>query len=250
MQVILVSLTPLVSTKDLYRLCEPLEASGRDCTDHWTRTRPTVDAVEHASKVPTGAMPIFFIDGAELNDGALAWHFYDPLNGRPAARVYVGKSTGFNVGDSSVCELASHELVEALADARLDKWRAHPFLDDTEVALEIADPVQTHYLVQSRGEKWRLANFITPAYFDQSLVPPSRLNEFRASGQRFDWAGELRFPGDVGPSGYTTLRTPTEGGGWRLSVERAGRVPAEWSEEQRVAKEHPLSRTRLRQAVG
>ena len=250
MQVVLVPLTPLVSPKDLYQLCAPLEASGRDCADYWGKPRPAVDVVAHASKVPAGAMPIFFVDGVGLPGGALAWHFYDPLRGKPAARVYVGKATGFNEGASSVCELASHELVEALVDPKLDKWLAHPFLPNTEVALEVADPVQTHYLVCQRGTDWRVANFVTPAYFDASLVEPASLRKYFATGQRFDWVGELKFPGDVGPQGYTTLRTPTEGGGWRSTTECAGRVPAEWAGEQAASKAHPLSRTRLRRAAG
>lgn len=248
--VVLISTTPLVSASDLYKLCVPLERCAKTCSDWWEVPAVTVDVVENVERIPPGSMPIFFVDGSEIRDGALAWHYFDPLRGRPAARVYVGKTTGFNTGESSVCELAAHELVEAMVDPLVDKWVAHPFLEDgCEVAIEIADPCQTYYVVPHKNVLWRMANFVLPAYFDPELSQPSKRRAYMDRGLRFDVSGELSFPGDVGPHGYTTLRHPTVGGGWRLSVERAGRKPVEWNTTQLASKSHPLSRTKLRSSV-
>lgn len=247
MQVILISLTSLVSQRDLYKLAPALERNGRHCVDYWGGRPPAVDVGASEWKLPAGAMPIFFIDGGDLAGTAQATHYFDPLRGKPAARVYVGKSTGFNEGQYSVAELASHELVEALADPRLDRWLPHPSRENVEIAVEIADPVQTHYLVSAHGTAWKMCNFITPAYFRKDLVDsPSARRSFFAQGLRLDWSGELKIPGDVGPAGYTTLRQRTLGGGWRTWMENAQSQPPEWTEEQRTAKTHVLSRTLLR----
>lgn len=249
MQIVLISLTPSVTQKDLYLLAAPLEINGRHCADYWGGPRPAVDVGAREYKLPPGAVPIFFVDGEGLGGSAAAFHYFDPLRGKPAARVYVGKSTGFNEGANSVAELASHELVEALVDPKLDKWFPHPTRELVDVAVEVADPVQTHYLVWSRNVAWRMCNFITPAYFRRDLARSENARmEFFAQGFRFDWAGELRMPGEVGPAGYTTLRQRAPVGGWRVWLENASSGAPEWSEEQRIAKAHVLSRTLLRSA--
>lgn len=252
LQVVLVSRTSLVRDSDLYLLAKALEISGQHCALSWGLPAPAVDVVARTSKVPPGAMPIFFVDGHGIKDSGSAYHYFDPLKGKPAARVFVGKATGFNSGTSSVAELASHELVEAIVDPLLDYWKPHPLLSraGVEIAVEIADPVQTHYAVEVGTTTWRMANFVRPSYFREDLGADPELQAiYWRNGGRYDWAGELTTPGSIGPHGYNTLREVRPAGGYRVWLENARTIPPEFTAAQVVSKSHPLSRTKLRGVV-
>lgn len=247
----LISETPDVTTADLYRLAGALEINGRHCAEAWSKQPPAIDVIEHRRKLPRGVHPIVFVDGSDTVGSGLAHHYYDPLRSGPAARVFCGKSTGFNRGRSSAAELASHELVEAMVDPMVNLWIDHPEPDRREsvqMSLEIADMVQTHYMVEARGDTWPMANFVTPDYFRQWLAEnPQRLAAFFEAGGKLDWCGEIKRPGQIGRSGYAILREPRASGGWRV-------WPEDWrgkraSMDPTKGKAHVFSRSRIRGAV-
>ena len=243
--------TPDVTTSDLYRLAGALEINGKHCAQAWSKQPAAIDVIEHRRRLPPGVHPIVFVDGSDTEGSGLAYHYYDPLRPGPAARVFCGKATGFNTGHSSVAELASHELVEAMVDPMVNLWVDHPDPardEGVEMALEIADMVQTQYLVEARGDKWQMANFVTPDYFRQWLARDyARLQAFFAAGGKLDWSGELTRPGEIGPGGYAILRERKESGGWRTWPEnwRGARAPMDPAK----GKAHVLARSRIRGAV-
>ena len=247
----LISETPDVTPADLYRLAGALEVNGAQCAAAWGKARPAIDVIRHKRNLPRGVHPIVFVDGSDTHGSGLAFHYYDPLRPGPAARVFCGKATGFNAGESSVAELASHELVEAMTDPMVNLWLDHPDpsrVAGVEMALEVADMVQTHYLVGARGDKWQMSNFVTPSYFRQDLAEnPQRLTAFFEAGGKLDWSGELSKPGEIGPRGYAILRQPRPSGGWDSWPENAGGKRVTFRPDQ--GKSHELSRTRIRGAT-
>jgi hypothetical protein len=245
--VVLVSQVPDISQAQLYKLARALEINAKHCATAWGIDPPTIDVVARSAGVPNGVMPMFFVDGSDVENSGLAYHYYDPLRRNPAARVFVGKASGFNIGDSSVSELASHELVEAMVDPYIGKWVMHPSRDGVETAVEVADPTQTHYTVNVNGSPWRMSNFVTKDYYRADLAAdPDLLKLFRAQGGRLDWSGEISFPGEIGPHGYATMREHRIIGGWRVWLENSHTQTPEFTGERLEAKSHPLSRTKLR----
>ena len=242
-----------MTTADLYRLAGALEINGLHCAQAWSKMPPAIDVIEHRRKLPRRVHPIIFVDGSDTAGAELAHHYYDPLRSGPAARVFCSRATGFNTGHSSIAELASHELVEAMVDPMVNLWVDHPDpkrRDSVQMALEIADMTQTHYVVEARGDAWQMSNFVTPDYFRQWLnegSPGERLREFFAGGGKLDWSDELSRPGEIGPSGYAILREKRASGGWRTWPEdgHGQRVPMDPAK----GKAHALSRSRIRGAT-
>lgn len=87
----------------------------------------------------------------------------------------------------------------------------------------------TTYGVEFGGEKWPMANFVTPAwFFDRPLA-------------RYDWSGELSAAGEIGPEGYAILRDDS-----RIWLEGpGGREKPFLNGELGKSKDHPWSRTRI-----
>lgn len=198
---VLISKTPLVHARDLFKLSTALEQNARDCARAWGLVAPTVDVMDSQKGLPKGCNPVFFVDTAG-EDGVLAEHYFDPVRGGPAARVYVTQGSGFNRGQNSACEAASHEIVEALVNPRITLWAPMPGMPGTLVALESGDPVQTQYDIDG----WAVSNFVTPAWFDGSLLDETKRKAFLAAGGKFDHNGELTHPGEIGPQGYAITR--------------------------------------------
>jgi hypothetical protein len=248
MQIVLVTETSNVSVSDLYRLAPVLERNGRHCATAWDVTVPAVDVILRREALPKGAHPIIFMD-ASGDPTELAAHYWDVFRQGPAARVFTEYASGFNWGDNSVVEAASHELVEMLIDPQVNRWADHPDPEfpGVQVAVEIADPVQTHYLLEQGGTRWQVANFVTPFWFHAGLAQePMRLEAFRAGGGRVDWAGELTHPGEIGPKGYAIVRQFV-GGTWTTQARnRAGNLVVHSPAKGR---NNPLSRTKIRGAI-
>lgn len=250
----LCSLTKLLKTSDLYRLGRALEVSARHCAKTWGLPVPTIEVIGNPARLPPEHCPLFFLDGSTDTTSGIGYHYFDPFLRRPAGRVFVGKTTGLNSGNSSVAELASHEIVEAMVDPRINQWRPHPQAGKsasiplgTEMAEEIADMTQGHYLVPHGGTQWRMANFVSPAYFRASLTADDVREDFFLAGGFLDYARVLRQPGEIGPEGYATLRRRTETGAWKVWLANAKTDSLAFADELRESKSHPLSRSRRRQ---
>jgi hypothetical protein len=241
----LITDTKRISQTQLYGLSRALERNGKHCAQAWGKEPPAVVALDRKSGLPRGASPILFVD-ENSDPTTLAYHYYDPIRGTPASRVLVHRDSKFNDGNYSLCEAASHEMLEALLDPMINLWVDHPDpaqRADTQMAFEICDMTQEHYTITMRDVRWRVADFVTPAYFRQDIAEdPDKLARAHAAGVRFNYCGTLSRPGEIGPEGYAILRQRSEYGGWRV-----------WSESKKTldaarvaAKAHPLARTFIR----
>jgi hypothetical protein len=205
---VLIRETNRVSEVDLYRLSRALEINAQHCAAAWGVEPPTIDVVDQLTEVPGFYHPIRFRSHTDDDPGAGAVHYWDPIRQGPAAIVYVDRASGFNSGYSSVAEFASHEVVEALINPRVNLWRPypHPLKHGVLVALEVGDPTQSTYNVVTRdGTVWKMTSFVTPAWFDGANHDPER-KKLVMKASRFDHAGELQAPGEVGREGYVILR--------------------------------------------
>jgi hypothetical protein len=233
-QFVLVSKTPLVHASDLFTFSAALEQNVRDCSRDWGKTPAAVDVVDTVKGLPTGCNPAYFVDTAGP-EGVLAEHYFDPLRAGPACRIYVTAGSGINQGQNSACEAASHELVEARVNPRLTLWAPYPGRPGVMVALETADPVQTHYTITVKGKAWLVSNYVTPAWFDATLLDEGKRRAFLAAGGKFDHNGELSYPGEIGPRGYAVTRK-----GDKAALLGPGGSRVELQEKHH----HPLSRTK------
>lgn len=240
-----------VSVKDLYHLKGALEINARHCAEAWNKVPPAIDVFDNARKLPYGCHMIKFVDDSAMDPGALAVHYWDPLRMGPAARVYVDRASGFNKGRFSVAEGASHEVTEALIDPMVNLWVPHPHPDwrangrDVEIALEVADMVQTHYMVKLNGAEWQMTNFCNPHYFMTELAdaPAETRLEF-IKHNPLDFKRELTMPGEIGPEGYAILRERHPEGGWRIFTTDASGQERKFAKAE--GKAHPWARTRRR----
>lgn len=247
----LISQTKLVRTSDLFRLSRALEQNAADCARAWGKAPPAIVVCDVVEKLPLTAQPVVFLDNG-TDPSALAIHYWDPLRG-PAARVFVESASGFNTGDHSVCESASHEILEALVDPMTRLWADHPDparkRQHVQMALEVADPVQDHYTVQCNGTDWKVSNFVTPQYFDPGFNDLAAMQTLRKHGGSLDFMGNLKKPGEIGPFGYAVLRKPDPagGGGYLTWLENASGSFESFATKVTAAKRHTWARTHRRQ---
>lgn len=218
---VLVTETGDVTIPELYKLAAALERDGKRCADAWNRQPPTVDVVDKLTKVSGLYHPIRFFSGRDEDAGALGYHYWDPIRKGPAAVVHVDRCSGFNTGTYSVAEVASHEVNEANVNPDLTLWLPHP--DPTrlgvEVAGEVGDPTQATYDLDHNGTRWKMTSFILPSWF----------NGGSPAGTKYDHAGRLQYPGQIGPEGYAILRELRDGR-WHIwyegpSGQRFGSAP-------------------------
>lgn len=237
----LISETKLARPADLFRLCRPLEANARHCAEAWGMEPPTIDVIDREDKLPDGMHPIVLVSDDSGDPGALAVHYHDPFRNGPAAVVYVDRASGWNHGDSSVCESVGHEVLEALVNPRLNVWRQYVGTrHGVQAAGEVADPVQDTYEVSAWGTRWKVPNFVTPAWFD-AANEDATLAERVLAGRGFDHAKRLERPGQVGPEGYVVLRQRGDNGRWVSwfegpTGERFGGAPAKTPRQVHAAR--------------
>lgn len=243
--IFLVSQTHNIGYSELLALRGALEINARHCADAWASEgvkAPAIEVGTTAERVPEGCFPLIFMDeGSEK--GILANHYYDMLRRGPAGRVFVDHCSGFNKGEYSVAESASHEVVEMVVNPRIDQWRPSPLAEHdpltTRIALEVADPVQDHYSVISRGTPFKMANFILPSWFDRS----ENLHTYTdyPSHNEYDYKGKLSYAGEILPGGYVITSTK-EDGKWKRGY-RSGILLA--IGDERARRDHALSRTHI-----
>lgn len=183
----------------LQEMAMALEANARHCATAWGLPAPMVEPWKVGRvALPHGTLPLYFTDDTSEDPGALAVHYVE--NGRPSGRVYVGRGTGMNIGEESLFEAASHEIVEMIVNPHLKNWRFMQDRPGVQVALEVADPVQDWYPIDDGKKVWQASNFVKPRWFgmrNPEGTPPESL----------DHKGTLSRPGEVGPEGYVILLT-------------------------------------------
>lgn len=245
----LISETKLITPSDLRRMARAMERHGRDVEAAYNLAPMQCEIADARAMLPRWAHPIVFVDD-DQDPGALAVHYYDPVRSGPAARVYVDRATGLNTGSQSIVESATHESSESACNPRVNLWVPHPVparrAEGVEVAYECADPCQDTYVVEVAGDRWQFANFVTPHWFDGALYDTEVRLRFLRSGGRFDHAGRLEYPGQVGTEGYVILRAQHEGR-WRIWFEdapgsRFGSAPPPKSKRDERSKAHAMAR--------
>lgn len=227
----LINESALITARDLFRLCAPLELQGQQVASDWSLQAPAVVPWDTEAALTTDSLivPVVFVD--ELpDDGSLAYHWFDDARMAPACRVFCKEATGLNEGGAAIVTLAGHEIAETLPDPTADLWMPMPGRQGIEVAKEIADPVQDSYRAAVEGTDWQLANYVRPAWFQETAAADASL----------DRLGEIKVPGGVLSSGYLILRESATG---RVFYEdHAGAVPA-LSARHAASIRHPHSRT-------
>lgn len=234
----LIAQTKLVRPRDLQAMVPALQANAAHCAAAFMIDAPGIVVIDREDKLPKGCSPVLFIDGDEDGD-TLAQHWWDPIRGIQAARVWVDRATGLRSGPHSVTESASHEIVEGMTDPYVNVWLPHPQRDGVEVAYECADMVQDTYLIDG----WQVANFVTPHWYRRDLAGyPERVAQLKQGGFALDHADRLNYPGEVGPAGYVTLRRRKADGSWHVWAE----ISTGEALSATPAKAHPLARTTRR----
>jgi hypothetical protein len=234
-----------LSVQDLYYLEHALEANAGHCATAWHLAPPAVALVDNEAQLPRFCVPVVFVTGDEEDPGALAVHFEDPVRGGPACKVYYDRASGLTGGEFSAIEAAGHEICEALVNPEGNMWADHTQRWGVQVAVEVSDPVQDTYKLQMDSKTFHVANFVTPQWFDHRFHDPEQCARLFAAGKGFDYAKHLRAPGEIGPSGYVVLRE-REGTDYRIWIENAQQQAPQMSEARLRAKQHPMSRTKLR----
>ena len=156
-------------------------------------------AVHNGKQPPPNAWQLVILDNADQAD-ALGYHDVTPA-GFPLMKVFAVTAQQDGVSWTSV---ASHELLEALADPYIDST-VFVETDNTGGRLwpmEICDPVE--------GDLYRIgtvevSNFVTPQWF--MSTPPA--------GALFDFLKLTNQPFDIRPSGYMEFYDDTGGSGWQ-----------------------------------
>jgi len=125
---------------------------------------------------------------------ALGYHDLTP-QGKPVMKIFAKDSAAAGVSISSV---ASHELLETLADAFIESLNLQDNGDGTGVlyAQEVCDPVEADAYDIYGAE---MSNFVTPWWFGDPLPP----------GLSYDFLKKLTAPFTMTPGGYFSTRDIT-----------------------------------------
>lgn len=165
--------------------------SFASCASDWSIAAPTVTLVSRAQDIPDAGAPMVFAPSID-QPGDLAYHTV--LDGRPYSLILADQ---VQMSLADVQEAGGHEGDETTVDPDVDGYIILP--DGTRVAKEVCDPGQNQRILLDLGEGDPIAtsNHVTPAWFDRSSPP----------GTRLDAAGRLTQPLVVGPSGYAMIVT-------------------------------------------
>ncbi len=158
-----------------------------------------ITVVHSGRQVPPNAWQLLVLDDADQAD-ALGYHDVTPL-GLPLMKVFASTANQDGVSWTSV---ASHEILEALAD---------PYIDSTVFIetdahngrlwpMEICDPVEGDLYTIGNVE---VSNFVTPHWFTPD--PPA--------GAVFDHLKLTNQPFEIRPNGYMQYYDVSNGSGWQ-----------------------------------
>lgn len=201
-RIAVVNESTLMSNAEVYHMVPALqEQVRRDFAPLWG-----VDAVVVAT-LKTAIQPFQWVLGVFNNaDQASALGYHEmTASGQPVAKIFVADSQAAAVSVSSV---ASHELLETLADPFIESLTLQDNNDGTGriYMQEVCDPVEADsYSI------WGVvvSNFVTPWWFGDPLPP----------GAKYDFLGNLKAPFTMTAGGYFGYRdvTATGLGPWNQS---------------------------------
>jgi hypothetical protein len=194
-RVAVVNESTLLDTAVSYNFTKSLQMQvRRDFAPIWG-VDATVVATPAAAVADYNWVLGIFDDSDQAN--ALGYHELTPA-GKPVMKVFVKDSNSAGVPVSSV---ASHELLETLADAFIESLNLQDNGDGTGTlyAQEVCDPVEAD-LYQVLGNQ--MSNFVTPWWFGDPLP----------AGLKFDFLGKLTAAFTLSPGGYVSKREITKTG--------------------------------------
>lgn len=228
-----------IDDDQLHVLAKRIEINAEHMASAWNIAPAAIEVFATKRRIPDDFIPIVFYRTVPDGHGALADHEWDYARKMPAGRVMMGMSSGILEGDWSVSESASHEVLEAMVNPECILWDLMPgrvIVPGTpgiEVAREVCDPCQDHYLVN----EVKVANFVFPSWFRRDLAEPEAAAAFIAEGGKFDWLGRLPHAGAIGPEGYVILRdenrrwTESASGGMAARTKLGARDPLSRTEQ-------------------
>jgi hypothetical protein len=147
---------------------------------------PAAALYSDVSKLPVDDVWIVEITDSLDEPGALGYH--SDVSNRPFIRVLAqGPQTSITL---------SHEFLELLGDPTCDRWAKRG--DGTEVAVEVADPVEGDSYpvlaeVAGEGRTVEVSNYVLGSWFDPAGTAP------------FDRLGRLTAPFTMTPGGYMVV---------------------------------------------
>lgn len=143
---------------------------------------------------PAGSWNIIFLDSISV-EGALGYH--EDVNGTKIPVSYVAvKET--REDNASVCEVASHEMVECATNpfVNVESEMRIAHHEGKEYIVEIADPVEGCGYHAPNGEL--LANFVWPKWFGLKQIRPNLAQK----------EGYITSPFTLAPQGYISIKEP------------------------------------------
>ena len=170
----------------------------------------TVDPFLSLDRVPVGYQRVLVMDDIHREMAGA----HETQDGKPFAMVTFREDWD---------TLASHEVLELLADPSLGRRVAGDSLDPrqgrVEFLVEVYDPCQDPKFGYSVNGRW-MSDFYTPAYFDPVA----------AAGVRYSFQGSILEPRQVLRNGYLSWRVPETGQWWMLQntegAEEIVQIPA------------------------
>ncbi len=152
------------------------------------------------AEVPDPALwKVWLLDNSDQAD-ALGYH--EDETGVPESKIFVEDDMKYG---SEISVTISHELLEMLADPKID--RVGPTIDGLQYMVEVGDPVEADLDGPQHGGV-RLSNFVLPPYYVPGSAGP------------WDFMGLLKGPcPDMRPGGYLAWRRVSTGE-WGSSMMR------------------------------
>lgn len=197
-QIALVRHTDALSADEVLAVSAAIQKQvTRDFAPIWN-VDATVDPFLSLDQVPIGYCRVLVVDDTNRPEPGV----HETEDNKPFALVTYREDWE---------TLASHEILEMLADPTLDRRVAgdspHPEQGRVEFLVEVCDPCQAQDFGYSVNGRW-MSDFYTPAYFDP----------IAATGVRYSFQGSLTGPRQVLRGGYLSWRVPETGEFWMKKV--------------------------------
>lgn len=170
----------------------------RDFALHWFRGAHLV-FYPKLQTPPASAWQIVILDNTD-QAGALGYHDLTQ-SGLPIGKVFAKTDAQFNLQPSVT---TSHELLEMLADPKIDELRGIYVYQGVPAVLacEVGDPVEADrfgYIIDGV----LVSDFVTPNYFHPGLLGP------------YSFRGTVTSPLALSPGGYQSYFPVGSGGTWK-----------------------------------
>lgn len=223
-RVAVVNESTLVTAAQSFNFTKSLQMQvRRDFAPVWGVDATVVATEPSAVAAYNWVLGIF--DNSDQAD-ALGYHDLTPA-GKPVMKIFAADSQQAGVPISSV---ASHELLETLADAFIESLCLQDAGDGTGTlyAQEVCDPVEADYYPILGNQ---VSNFVTPWWFGDT----------KPTGLTYDFLNKLTAPFTMTPGGYFSFR----------QISRTGLGP--WQQnfaDKRAEDLSKLSRGTRRHAAG